>query len=206
MSRRLPTVLAAVAVLLLGACGTPSGSSGGVPDGTVTLTFQSYNYGTPDLGGRGTQELIDGFERTHPNIRIEPRGVAVRDTLTALRTSVAGGRPVDVAQVGWSKMAEAYTSLPVVPVQSIPAPQEWKAAVAGMNPAVMRATARDGVAAAMPFTMSIPTLFYNADLFRRAGLDPEKPPATMDQLRAAALTLRPGQAVWAQIKAVALIG
>lgn len=192
VKRRMGVVLAAVAALVLSACGGPAAPSEGAgeADGTVTLSFQSYNYGTPDLGGEGTRELIESFERTHPGIRIEPRGVATKDTLTALRTSVAGGRPVDVAQVGWSKMAEAYSSLPVVPVQSIPSPQEWDAAVAGMNPAIMRATARDGETVAMPFTMSIPTLFYNEELFRRAGLDPDKPPATMDELRATALTLK----------------
>jgi multiple sugar transport system substrate-binding protein len=36
---------------------------------------------------------------------------------------------------------------------------------------------------ALPYTVSVPTLFYNADLFRDAGLDPEKPPATIEEVR-----------------------
>jgi multiple sugar transport system substrate-binding protein len=34
-----------------------------------------------------------------------------------------------------------------------------------------------------PFNKSVPVLYYNKDLFRKAGLDPEKPPATLEDLR-----------------------
>lgn len=38
----------------------------------------------------------------------------------------------------------------------------------------------------LPFNCSNPILYYNKDLFRAAGLDPEKPPVTWDELRAMA--------------------
>lgn len=34
----------------------------------------------------------------------------------------------------------------------------------------------------MPFNNSVPILFYNRDLFTAAGLDPDKPPETLDEL------------------------
>lgn len=109
--------------------------------------------------------------------------------LTKLRTSTLGGNAFDVAQIGWSKMAEAYQTLPITPVQKIASGQDWADTTAGFNPAVLQATQHDGLTAAMPYTMSIPTLFYNADLFRAAGLDPSRPPATFDELKADALAL-----------------
>jgi multiple sugar transport system substrate-binding protein len=127
LRRALVAVVGVVVLVVAAGCGSSTPVAGQV--GPVTLSFLSYNYGTPDLGGAGTQDLIDAFERTHPDIHIEPRGVAVKDTLTALRTAVAGGTSDDVAQIGWSKMAEAYQSLPIVPLQSIPSPQEWQTAV-----------------------------------------------------------------------------
>lgn len=39
----------------------------------------------------------------------------------------------------------------------------------------------DGKVYSFPFNKSFPCLFYNKELFRRAELDPEKPPATWDQ-------------------------
>ena len=43
----------------------------------------------------------------------------------------------------------------------------------------------NGVQVAMPFNTSNPVLYYNKNLFRAAGLDPENPPATLEEVRAA---------------------
>jgi sn-glycerol 3-phosphate transport system substrate-binding protein len=185
-SRSPLLVLLAAALLALAGCGSGTGAAG--DGGTVTLSFLSYNYGTPDLGGQGTQDLIDEFEQAHPNIKIKPQGVAVADVLTRLRAAQLSGTGFDVAQVGWSKMAEAYQTLPIAPVQQV-AGSAWPATAAGFNQAVLRATRHHGQTYAMPYTMSIPTLFYNASLFTSAGLDPAKPPTTMDQVQADALAI-----------------
>ena len=41
----------------------------------------------------------------------------------------------------------------------------------------------------MPFNSSTPMLYYNKDMFRAAGLDPEKPPRTFEEYTAAARAL-----------------
>src|ERR1700761_2376926 len=46
-----------------------------------------------------------------------------------------------------------------------------------------------------PFNSSTPILYYNKDLFRKAGLDPEVPPKTWPELGAAAIKLRSAGAV-----------
>ncbi|SNQ51490.1 Extracellular solute-binding protein family 1 [Frankia canadensis] len=187
----LATVLAAVS-----ACGdsstggsTTAGSTSAA-DQKITIRFLSYNYGTPDIGGQGTQALIDAFEKAHPNITIKPQGVAVADVLTRLQTDTAAGSPPDVAQIGWSKMAAAYDLLPIVPVQSIPAKADWDAAMAGFNQRLLSAVAVNGQVKAIPYTISIPVIFYNADLFRKAGLDPTRPPTTIDEVKADALAIK----------------
>ena len=40
------------------------------------------------------------------------------------------------------------------------------------------------------YTFSTPILFYNADLFRQAGLDPDKPPRTWDEVDAAGKAIK----------------
>ncbi|WP_027283563.1 sn-glycerol-3-phosphate ABC transporter substrate-binding protein UgpB [Rubritepida flocculans] len=48
----------------------------------------------------------------------------------------------------------------------------------------------DGRMMAMPFNSSTAIVFYNKDMFRRAGLNPNEAPATWAELRAAATRLR----------------
>ncbi|MDI6725893.1 MAG: sn-glycerol-3-phosphate ABC transporter substrate-binding protein UgpB [Smithellaceae bacterium] len=48
----------------------------------------------------------------------------------------------------------------------------------------------DGRMMSMPFNSSTAVMFYNKDAFRKAGLDPEKPPRTWAELRAAAQKIR----------------
>ena len=188
MTRRAPrrfTALSAIVVVIsLGAaaCSSAATSSSTSASGkTITLSFLSYNYGTPDLGGQGTQELISAFEAANPTIKIKPQGVPVANALTEAQTETAAGDAPDVAQIGWSKMAAAYQALPVTPVQDIPTRAQWQAATAGMSQPLLAAVAENGKVVAMPYTISTPTLFYNATLFKQAGLNPADPPATVAQ-------------------------
>ena len=48
----------------------------------------------------------------------------------------------------------------------------------------------DGKLVSMPFNSSTPVFFYNKDAFKKAGLDPNKPPKTWDEAQEAALKLR----------------
>ncbi len=48
----------------------------------------------------------------------------------------------------------------------------------------------DGRMMSVPFNSSTAVMFYNKDAFRKAGLDPEKPPVTWAELRTAAQKIR----------------
>lgn len=52
----------------------------------------------------------------------------------------------------------------------------------------------DGRMMSMPFNSSTAVMFYNKDAFKKAGLDPEKPPRTWGELRAAAQKIRAANA------------
>ena len=49
-------------------------------------------------------------------------------------------------------------------------------------PSAVNAYATGGVQWAMPFNVSNPVLYYNKKVFAAAGLDPEKPPTTLEEL------------------------
>jgi sn-glycerol 3-phosphate transport system substrate-binding protein len=48
----------------------------------------------------------------------------------------------------------------------------------------------DGVQWGMPFAVSEPILLYSRSSFKKAGLDPDKPPTTFDELRSASQALK----------------
>ncbi len=51
-------------------------------------------------------------------------------------------------------------------------------------PRAAKAYSTEGVQWAMPFNVSDPVLFYNKKIFEKAGLDPTKPPLTLEEVRA----------------------
>ena len=183
-TRPLVATAAAVSILALSACAAsaPDTSATGA---STTITFSSYSYGTQGAAGDGMQVLLDAFAEAHPDITVVPEAVPVADALTKTKAAVAAGSPPDVQQLGYSKMAEAFATLPVQSIEEI-AGDEWDAHVDGIAPGLVSTGEDDGTVKALPFTVSIPTLFYNADIFREAGLDPEEPPATIDEVEDAA--------------------
>ncbi|MBM9469033.1 extracellular solute-binding protein [Nakamurella leprariae] len=59
-------------------------------------------------------------------------------------------------------------------------------------PAALDAVSWNGTVYGLPKFASAQTMFYNKELFRQAGLDPEAPPATWDEFVAAAKALTTG--------------
>jgi sn-glycerol 3-phosphate transport system substrate-binding protein len=49
---------------------------------------------------------------------------------------------------------------------------------------------------AMPFNNSVPLLYYNKDLFKAAGLDPDKPPETWDDVLRYGQMISDGESQW----------
>ncbi|GAB3618159.1 ABC transporter substrate-binding protein [Okibacterium endophyticum] len=176
-------VLAATAALVgLTACSTPAASN---DSEQVTITFSSYNYGTQGAAGEGTQALLDRFAELHPEITVVPEAVPTADVLTKAKAAVAAGDAPDVVQLGYSKLAEGFETLPVQSLEQI-AGDEWSDHVEGIATGPVQAGEWDGAVRALPYTVSVPAVFYNADIFREAGLDPEDPPESIDEIREAA--------------------
>jgi multiple sugar transport system substrate-binding protein len=189
------TLAVAVTGTLAVACGSSTGgttktASGSTGNGPVTITFESYNYGTPDLGGQGTQELIDNFEKAHPNITIKPSGASAADILPKVQAQTAAGNAPDIAQLGWSKEPAALANLPIVPIADVAPAADVSAQTAGILPQALAAGDVGGKLTAMPYTISTPTLFYNASLFTKAHLDPTKPPTTWAEVKTDALAIK----------------
>lgn len=187
--RPLVRLAAAFAVLAtpLVACGDDDPSPAGDDAAPVTLVFESYTFGS-DAGGEGTQQLIDEFEAANPHIRIEAIGTPAADIHVSVQTKAAAGDPPDVAQIGWSKFSFVLENLPYVAVEDV-AGDEWDSHTEGMLDQALAIGEHEGTAVGIPSIISTPTLFYNADVFEEAGLDPDEPPTNWASAEAAGLAI-----------------
>lgn len=186
--QRALVALATVSLLGLTACST--GSAAATESGEpVEITFSSYNYGTAGAAGKGTQALLDVFAAAHPEIKVLPQSVPTADILTKAKTDVAAGNAPDVVQLGYSKLNEAQQTLPLQSIEKI-AGKEWDEHAAGIAKGPLQAGEWKGEVRSLPYTVSIPALFYNADLFKAAGLDPARPPQSIEEVTAAAQAIK----------------
>ena len=48
----------------------------------------------------------------------------------------------------------------------------------------------DGKQIGVPYSISVPVLYYNPEIFKAAGLDPANPPKTWDEVKAAAKQIK----------------
>lgn len=153
-------------------------------DQNVTISFYSYNLASAGIGAEGTQQLIDEFEVLHPNIQIEAVGVPGADILARVQATTVAGSPPDVAQLIFDSLGFIVENYGVTPLEQIVPPNELAAHLEGFHPRGLALGQVEEQTYGLAFTFSTPVLFYNADIFREAGLDPDQPPRTWEEVKA----------------------
>ncbi|PJN36764.1 ABC transporter substrate-binding protein [Streptomyces sp. CB02959] len=188
-SRRIPAALAVLAAsaLLLSGCGAPDGggdsdSAAGKVEGQVT--FQTWN-----LKAR-FQKYFDGviaeFEKKYPGTEVKWVDQPAEGYPQKLSADAAAGTLPDVVNVSPDlayPLAKAGLALDIGKAAGKYRGEyldgAWKSQEMPGMPGVY----------AFPWYLNTGPVFYNKDLFRKAGLDPAKPPTTYDRLFADALTM-----------------
>ncbi|HEY8094421.1 MAG TPA: ABC transporter substrate-binding protein, partial [Acidimicrobiales bacterium] len=102
------------------------------------------------------------------------------------KTSSAGDRPalVQMPEYTLQLLADSNT---VIPVQSCVNADDY--AVDDFLPRAIAYYTLRGALQGMPFNISNPVLYYNKAAFLKAGLDPDHPPLSLEELRAASQKL-----------------
>lgn len=160
------------------------------PNEQVTITFYNYNLAAAGLGRDATNELIDGFMALNPNIKVEGVPVNSAEVTQRVQTDIAAGNTPDLAQLVFGDLEFVVTNLGVQAVDDIIPPQEWADHTADMVSNGLQLGKFAGKTYGLAYTFSTPIVFYNADLFRAAGLDPDAPPTTWAEVKEAALKIK----------------
>jgi multiple sugar transport system substrate-binding protein len=158
-------------------------------DQPVTISYYNYNLASAGNGAEATKRLIAEFESANPNIKVEGIGVGSADITSRIQADVAAGRIPDVVQMVFSDLEFTVDNLGAVPLEDMVPAEELAAHFQGMSPQGLKLGVLNGKTYGLAYTFSTPVLFYNADLFRQAGLDPDKPPKTWAEVKSAALAI-----------------
>ena len=143
--------------------------------------------------GEWVNDLAKEFNASQKDYKVTPtfKGSYAESMTAGIAAYRAGNAPhmIQVFEVGTATMMAAKGA--VVPVAKVMNdaglkfdPSVYVPAVAGYY------TAPNGQMLSYPFNSSTTVLNYNKDLFKKAGLDPNKPPATWPELVLAAAKLK----------------
>jgi sn-glycerol 3-phosphate transport system substrate-binding protein len=182
-SRR--TAAAAIALLLALALGESSGPAGA--QGQVEITFW---YGVGGQLVKVIEGQVDKYNRSHPGIHVTPfyagyygGGGPMQQKLLA---SIAAGSVPDVVQLEIHGTCTFASKGALLPLDDLMA-KSTSARKENLLPGLLTNTSCGGKTYGMPFNRSVPILYYNRDMFVKAGI--KNPPRTWTELAADAAGL-----------------
>jgi sn-glycerol 3-phosphate transport system substrate-binding protein len=196
-------VLIAVLALALGACGggddngSSSGGGGGGGNGSdlpscpldalaaapkpVKIEFWHAMTQAPKAE---LERLTEEFNTSQQDVQVtlsESNGYP--ENITRFKGGLGTGRLPDLIQA-----ADTYTQTMIDSQALLPAQACFTADNQSTDDYIARVIAYytvEGTLWPVPFNVSNPILYYDKALFQKAGLDPEKPPTTLDEIKAA---------------------
>lgn len=190
MNRRTLLLAASAALMLAGALPALAQTIPSSIDEPVTISFYNYNLAMAGNGADATRRLIAQFMEANPNVTVEAIPVSAAEATTRVQADLAASQPVDLVQMGFSTLDYAVNNYGAVALETILPQDELDAHFEGMVPNGLDLGRLDGQTYGLAYTFSTPVLYYNADMFIAAGLDPDQPPRTWDEVKAAALAIR----------------
>ena len=159
------------------ACSSDSSTDG--PDGDVVIRVQGMPAATDEAGLAAFEAKVEAFEEANPGITVEG-STNVWDPLT-FSAQLAGGSIEDVIRVPLTEPRGLIERGQVQPITS--QLSEWDHSEE-FNPQVLEPLSdADGEIYGIPQSPFALGLVYNRALFDAAGLDPDKPPTTWDEVR-----------------------
>ena len=153
-----------------------------------TVTLQWWDYLKDSAGDvKGVDDLIAGYQASHPNVKIERTSFAFGDLKTKIIQAAATGTMPDIVIIDnpdHQAMA-AQGALADITAQV----KGWRDKDQYF-PGPWASTVYQGKNYGVPYKSNATALFFNEDLLRQAAI--QSPPKTWDELRKAAKALTKG--------------
>lgn len=176
------SISAAFAALILASTLAACGSTDSGSNDTMTLRVQGMPAATDVAGLKQFNQRVEDFQKENPNIKVVG-STNVWDPLT-FSAKLAGGNIEDVIQVPLTEPKGLISRKQVSPITAqLASWQHYKE----LNPQALAPLSNSAKEVfGIPQTLYAQGLVYNRALFQLAGLDPDRPPTSWEEVRSAA--------------------
>lgn len=146
--------------------------------GRLTYWYTGPTDAEPEITKQMDKEFWAAFKATYPNIEAEVTSIDYNTLLDKFRTALLGNAGPMVVRLqilgGVEFAAKGY-------FQELK-PEDVGYSTADFWPGAMKSVTWEGKTYGIPTNNETMALIWNAKIFKEAGLDPEHPPATWDDL------------------------
>lgn len=141
----------------------------------------------PVAVGGALTKIVDGivadFEAANPDIDVNAIYAGnYNDARVKALAALQSGDPAQLSVMFSIDVHELMDLDAIVPFDDVVTSDEEKQWLDSFYPALMENGKVDGKTYGVPFQRSTIVMYYNKDMFREAGLDPEKPPTSWEEL------------------------
>jgi multiple sugar transport system substrate-binding protein len=174
---RRSRIRAALLALTLCAVVVPVASATAAGGAAEPVTIEVWDWGSPPP--EAMKALDDAYMKSHPNVEIKRVHQPFNSFFTLMRTAIATRKGPDVFESYASPFIFDYYRglMPLTPLVRQSDRKNligWQYVSAGLR--------EGGTPYAFPWSGQGINFYYNKALFKKAGLNPNKPPATWNQL------------------------
>lgn len=132
------------------------------------------------------QPIVSAFNELYPNVTIDIQHLPWSGRYEKMLTAIAGGEAPNVVYLNDFQVPLFAATDNLVPVTELYSEEELSEIY---TEGALNALSYNGTVYAVPILQNSLGYMYNVDLFIEAGLDPDNPPATWDELKEAAAKL-----------------
>ncbi|MDY0404947.1 extracellular solute-binding protein [Virgibacillus sp. 179-BFC.A HS] len=166
-------VILITGILALTGC---SKSSGGSDSGKTEITYWQYTF---DSKVKEINKLIEKFEKENPDIKVTAQDFPYDQYNDKLAAAMHAGKGPDIVNLYYGWIPD-YVKQDFI--QPIPEDFMSNQEIEDYYIPMIQSQKMDDKYYTLPIAVRSLALFWNKDMFKEAGLDPENPPKTWDQL------------------------
>lgn len=165
-----------IAVGFLSGCAT--NGSNATSNKPVQITFWHAMSGK---NGQALNKMVNDFNSSHKDIKVTAQFQGKYDEeINKLKSAEKANGAPDIAQVYDIGTRFMIDSKWAVPMQTLIDNDKYD--TSSLEPNLLSYYTVDKKLYSMPFNSSTPIVYYNKNAFKEAGLDPNKPPKTFEEL------------------------